>query len=99
VIYLNAEDENAEVHRRLAAIAAHYGTSLHALKDDLHVLALAGQNKALGYPDRNGLIIATPLFHKLTEAVRDIQPKVDRPRHFGRHFRRQRERPCCVNRV
>jgi hypothetical protein len=42
---------------RGTAIAAHYGTSLHVLKDDLHVLALAGQNAALGYPDRNGLIV------------------------------------------
>lgn len=76
VLYLNAEDEEAEMHRRLAAIATHYGASLTELKDHLHILALAGQDAVLAYPDRNGLIQATPLFHKLTEAARNIQPKL-----------------------
>jgi RecA-family ATPase len=75
-LYLNAEDEEDELHRRLAAVAAHYGASLAELKDHLHLLALAGQDAVLGYPDRSGLIKATPLFHKLTEAARDIQPKL-----------------------
>ena len=75
-LYFNAEDEETEIHRRLAAIAAHYGSSLADLHDHLHVLPLAGQDAVLGYPDRNGLIQATPLFHKLTEAARDIQPKL-----------------------
>jgi RecA-family ATPase len=74
--YVNAEDEEAELHRRFAAIAAHYGASLSDLKNHLHVLALAGKDAVLGHPDRNGLIKATPLFHKITEAARDIRPKL-----------------------
>ena len=76
-LYLNAEDEEAELHRRSFDIATHYGAALSDLKNSgLHVLSLAGQDAVLGYPDRNGLIKATPLFHKLTEAARDIRPKL-----------------------
>jgi RecA-family ATPase len=74
-LYLNAEDEENELHRRLADIAAHFGTSLAELKNDLHILALAGQDAVLGYADRDGLIKPTPLFHRLTEAACDIRPK------------------------
>ena len=75
VLYLNAEDDEAELHRRLAAIAAHYGEPLTALKD-LHVLPLAGQDAVLGHADRGGLVKPTPLFHQLTDAARTIQPKL-----------------------
>ena len=68
-LYLNAEDEEAELHRRLADIAAHFGTAFAELKSDVHILSLAGQDAVLGYADRNGLIQPTPLFHKLTEAA------------------------------
>jgi RecA-family ATPase len=74
-LYLNAEDEENELHRRLAAIAAHFGTPLAELKNDLHILALAGQDAALGYSDHNSLIQPTRLFHRLTEAACDIRPK------------------------
>ena len=74
--YLNAEDEEAELHRRLAAIAAHYGAPLTELKDDLHIVSLAGQDAVLGYPDRTGLIKTTPLFHKIKQAACDIRPKL-----------------------
>ena len=75
-LYLNAEEEEDELERRFTDVAAHYGTSPAELKDHLHVLALAGQDAVLGYPDRNGLIRATPLFEKLTEAARKIRPKL-----------------------
>jgi RecA-family ATPase len=75
-LYLNAEDEEAELHRRLADIAAHFGTAFAELKSDVHILSLAGKDAVLGYADRNGLIQPTPLFHKLTEAAGDIRPKL-----------------------
>ena len=46
-----------------------FGTAFAELKNDVHVLSLAGQDAVLGYADRNGLIQPTPLFHKLTEAA------------------------------
>jgi RecA-family ATPase len=75
-VYFNAEDEEAELHRRFADVAAHFGKPLNELKNDVHVLALAGRDAVLGYADRNGLIKPTPLFHKLTEAACDIRPKL-----------------------
>jgi RecA-family ATPase len=74
-MYLNAEDEEGELHRRLADIAAHFSTPLAELKNDLHILALAGQDAVLGYPDRDGLIKPTPLFNRLTEAAFNVHPK------------------------
>jgi RecA-family ATPase len=75
-LYLNAEDEEAELHRRLADIAGHFGTPIAELENDLHILALAGQDAVLGHADRNGLIQPTPLFHKLREEACDIRPKL-----------------------
>ena len=74
-LYLNAEDEEEELHRRFADIAAHYGASVVELKGHLHLLALAGKDAVLGYSDRNGLIKPTPLYHQLMEAARDLRPK------------------------
>lgn len=75
-LYLNAEDEADELHRRLAGIAAHYGLTLAELSNDTHLLALAGEDAVLGFSDRSGRITTTPLFDRLREAVCDIQPKL-----------------------
>lgn len=75
-LYLNAEDEEAELHRRFADIASHFGRPLAELQGDVHVLALAGQDAVLGHADRNDLIRPTPLFHKLREVACDIRPKM-----------------------
>jgi RecA-family ATPase len=74
-IFLNAEDEESELHRRFVAIANLYSVSLAELKDDLHILALAGQDAVLGYADHSGLVKPTKLFQQLTDAAREIQPK------------------------
>jgi RecA-family ATPase len=76
VIYLNAEDEEAELHRRLAAIAAYFSAPLGGLRDGLHILALAGQDAVLGYADGDRRIKSTPLFERLTKTACDIRPKL-----------------------
>jgi RecA-family ATPase len=73
-LYLSAEDEQDELERRLGAIAEHYGVTLADLARDYHIVARAGQDAVLGYPDRRGLIQPTPLFEQLEEAARDIRP-------------------------
>jgi RecA-family ATPase len=75
-IIVNAEDEEDELHRRFADIARHYGVGLGELKRDLHVLSLAGQDAVLGHAERNGLVKPTPLFHRLSEAAKDIRPRL-----------------------
>ena len=64
MIYLNAEDDERELHFRLDAIRAHLGTTFAALKD-LHLVPLAGEDALLGAPDRAGIIRPTPLFERL----------------------------------
>jgi RecA-family ATPase len=73
VIYLNAEDDERELHYRLDAIRAHLGTSFAALKD-LHLVPLAGEDALLGTPDRTGIIKPTPLFAQLKQAATTIKP-------------------------
>ncbi len=75
-IYLNAEDEEAELHRRFVDIAKFYDSPLGDLKGHLHVLALAGQDAVLGHVNNGGLVKPTPLFHQLIEAAGDIKPKL-----------------------
>jgi RecA-family ATPase len=74
-LYFNAEDEEEELHRRFADIAAHYSASVAELKGHLHLLALAGKDPVLGYPARNGLIKPTTLYDQLLEAACDLRPK------------------------
>jgi RecA-family ATPase len=73
VIYLNAEDDERELHFRLDAIRAHLDTTFAALKD-LHLVPLAGEDGLLGTPDRTGIIKPTPLFEQLLATAIKIKP-------------------------
>jgi RecA-family ATPase len=75
-LYFNAEDEPDELERRLNAIAQHYDVPITELERDYHIVARAGQDAILGYPDHNGLIQPTPLFEELNQAACDIRPKM-----------------------
>jgi RecA-family ATPase len=76
VIYVNAEDEEDELRRRLGRIAAHYDARFADIaKGGLHLLSLAGKDAVLGHADRQGIVKPTPLFARLREAACDIKPK------------------------
>lgn len=75
VIYLAAEDEADELHRRLATIAKHYNKPFSALRD-LHIMSFAGEEATLFAPDRAGVIRPTPLFGRLHKAACDLRPKL-----------------------
>ena len=78
-IYYGAEDDSDELHRRLTAIAEHYGVKFSDLiAGGLHLLSFAGADAVLAIPDRQGKVQPTPLFDRLLEAAGDI-----RPRHIG----------------
>ena len=64
VLYLSAEEDESEYHRRLIPIVNHYGAKLSDL-DQLHVLCLAGKDAVLGAPNREGIIRPTDLFQNL----------------------------------
>src|SRR6516165_8114921 len=69
-IYLGAEDEESELHRRLATIVAHYdATFADAIAGGLHMLSYAGQDAVPGVPNARGIIEPTSLFMQLREAA------------------------------
>jgi RecA-family ATPase len=69
------EDDEGELHRRLAKIIEHYGAEFAELKD-LHALSLAGTDALLAAPDKHGLMVPTKLFVRITQAACDIQPQL-----------------------
>ena len=89
VIYLGAEDEPDELHRRIADITQHYSASISELNGRLHLLSLAGEDAVLGRPQHNGSIQPTPLFSRLMEAACDIRPVLIGVNIFIRRIRRR----------
>jgi RecA-family ATPase len=71
VIYLGAEDEADELHRRLEAILGHYGATFTDIVGGLHLLSYVGEDCLLGVPDSKGIIRPTDLYQGLlADAVR-----------------------------
>ena len=68
------EDDDGELHRRVALVADHYGVSL-AEMPDFHWCSMAGDEALLATPNKNGIIQPTKLFTRLREAALDIKPK------------------------
>jgi RecA-family ATPase len=74
--YLGAEDDQDEIHIRLAAIASHYGMTFKELIDGgLHVLPLLGKDATLCATTRSGKVETTALYRQIYEAAGDIKPK------------------------
>jgi RecA-family ATPase len=74
--YLGAEDDENEIHIRLAAIGKHYGVTFKELTDaGLHVLPLLGQDATLCAVNKSGKVEVTALYRQIFEAAGDIKPK------------------------
>jgi RecA-family ATPase len=75
--YLGAEDDQTEIHIRLAAIAKHYGVTFNDLvAGGLHILCLLGQDAVLcASSTKSGKVETTQLFRQLYEAAGDIKPR------------------------
>jgi len=75
-IYLSAEDDLDEIHRRLADIANGQDIDFKDL-DGLHIIPLAGEDAVLGSPNlRTGLIAETPLFQAIRAHVARVRPRL-----------------------
>jgi RecA-family ATPase len=76
-IYIGAEDNEDEIHIRLAAIANHYGVTFDELiAGGLHVLCLLGQDATLCTASgKSGKVDTTDLYRQIYEAAGDIKPK------------------------
>lgn len=74
-LYLSAEDEDAELHRRLVDICR--AEELDLARLDLHRRALAGSEALLATFDRQTQMIrATPLWARLTASVAEVEPRL-----------------------
>jgi KaiC/GvpD/RAD55 family RecA-like ATPase len=76
VLGVLCEDDESEIHRRLARMIEHYGASFTDLAD-LHLMSLAGQDALLAAPNhRTGLILSTKLFERVQEAACDLRSRL-----------------------
>jgi len=75
--YIGAEDDEDEIHIRLAAIAENYGVTFKELTEGgLHVLCLLGEDATLcAANSKSGKVETTPLYKRLHEAAGDIKPR------------------------
>jgi RecA-family ATPase len=75
VVLLSAEDEEDELHRRLAAIVASEDDLDFPDLDRLTLLPLAGEDALLAIPDpRTGVLHSTPLFGELETLIAEDPP-------------------------
>ncbi|SEE09079.1 AAA domain-containing protein [Rhizobiales bacterium GAS188] len=72
-LFLTAEDDKDEVHRRLEDIAFHAGAKIEDLHD-LHIVSLAGEDALLAVTGRGNVLTPTPRFAELKAAIGDLEP-------------------------
>jgi RecA-family ATPase len=74
-IYIDAEDNDKVLHRRMAAIVKHYQvTFADLINGGLHLMSLAGRDAVLAAVSRSGKIEPTPLYKQLLQAAGDVKP-------------------------
>jgi RecA-family ATPase len=74
-IFIDAEDDEAVMHRRLAAIAKHYGaTFADLISGGLNLVSLAGKDAVLATVTRGGKMSPTPLYEQILQAAGEIKP-------------------------
>jgi RecA-family ATPase len=74
-LFLDAEDDEDVMHRRLAAVVKHYGVSFADLVGGgLSLLSMVGQDCILATTTRSGKVEPTPLYNELLAMVGDTKP-------------------------
>ena len=76
-IFVDAEDDENEIHIRLNSILKHYNAGFaEADRGGFHLLSLAGQDALLATVSHSGKVEPTLLYHQLLQAAGDIKPKM-----------------------
>jgi RecA-family ATPase len=76
-LFIDAEDEPDELHRRLTNILAYYGAGFADVAGKLHIASLVGKDAVLGAPSRKaGRIEPTTLYAQILEMAGDLKPRV-----------------------
>jgi RecA-family ATPase len=74
--YLGAEDDERELHIRMADILRHFGVSFADLIEaGFRMKSLFGEDAVLGAPNRSSIIEPTQLYHQLYEQAADEKPR------------------------
>jgi hypothetical protein len=73
VLYLGAEDEDDEFHRRLADIVRAHGKQLSDLVD-FRLIPMANMDALLAIPDGKGVMQPTPVWHQFCDIAREFRP-------------------------
>jgi RecA-family ATPase len=74
-LYLGAEDEAEEFHRRLFDIVRHQDRQLSDL-DQFRLIPMADMDALLSIPDKAGVMQPTPVWEQFSKIVRDFQPRL-----------------------
>ncbi len=74
-LYLTAEDNADELHRRFAYIAGGMSFNMRDFKD-CQYLSLAGADALFAVQDRNNTLMPTPLFEGFCKQIEQHRPKV-----------------------
>jgi RecA-family ATPase len=76
-IFIDAEDDEKEIHIRLGHIVRHYGVTFSDLKrDGLHLISFVGRDAVLATVSGAGKVEPTALYRQILEAASDIRPKM-----------------------
>ena len=76
VLYISAEDDEDEIHRRLSDIVAATGAKLEDLHA-FHLVPLAGKDAVLAAPaGKSEIVAATPLWQAVTSKVEELRPRL-----------------------
>jgi RecA-family ATPase len=76
-IFIDAEDDENEIHIRLGSIVRHYDVSFKELhQNGLHLISFAGRDAVLATVSRSGKVEPTALYRQILQAAHDIKPKM-----------------------
>jgi RecA-family ATPase len=75
-IFYTGEEAEKELHRRLAAILTSRGLDFANIAGRFHPHCRPADDPMLAYADRNGVMVPTPTFLRLEQAVLDLRPRL-----------------------
>jgi len=74
-IFIDAEDDEKIIHKRLADVLHYYGVRFASVKNDLHLVSLTGKESVLGTLNRRAnRIVPTLLYNHFLEMAGDLKP-------------------------
>jgi RecA-family ATPase len=74
-LFIDAEDGEKIIHKRLADILRHYNSSFATLSKNIHITSLVGKDAVFGALSRkSNKIEPTPLYDEIYEMVGDLKP-------------------------